>query len=367
MVPYWQKTFGVDRGAIGQLMFYILTGTGSSMYLAGLLQKKIPYHLLIVTGNIVCSCAMLVSGFATSMSQIYIWGFLTGFFCGFVYIPVLTVAQTLYPEKKGTISGIANLTFGFSAALLSPIVNGLLFRTGAPVTTVLVGCVSLIISVIASYYIKAPDQDHDTVSSLNSDADQTLSLKQILSMKSFWFLWCVWALSGAGGISMVTLSSVIGEMKGFSVNKSVYILIGFNIMNGLGRMISGHLSDHFRCQTILSLIFLCAGTAYLMLPYSQGIVTISLLAACVGLAFGSLFTVSAPLVTECFGLTNFGTVFGLVFTAYGFFAGFLGPWLSGLLLDYSSGDLRIACLMLACFYAIASVLIRFVRHEQSYV
>ena len=43
----------------------------------------------------------------------------------------------------------------------------------------------------------------------------------------------------------------------------------------------------------------------------------------VGFSFGTLFSVSAPLVADCFGLT---------FVAYGFVAGPLGPTLSGYLL-----------------------------------
>ncbi len=48
-------------------------------------------------------------------------------------------------------------------------------------------------------------------------------------------------------------------------------------------------------------------------------------AAVVGFAFGTLFAVSAPLTTDCFGITHFGAISGLVFTVYGFVAGPLGP------------------------------------------
>ena len=34
-----------------------------------------------------------------------------------------------------------------------------------------------------------------------------------------------------------------------------------------------------------------------------------------------------------FGIEKFGSVFGMVFTAFGFVSGALGPWLSGFLLD----------------------------------
>ena len=102
----------------------------------------------------------------------------------------------------------------------------------------------------------------------------------------------------------------------------VYILTGFNGLNGMGRLVCGRLSDKYSKQKILMTVFLMASCAYFLMPQFTSLYIISFLACFIGLAFGALFTVSAPLVTEVFGLENFGKVFGLVFTAYGFFAGF---------------------------------------------
>jgi OFA family oxalate/formate antiporter-like MFS transporter len=93
------------------------------------------------------------------------------------------------------------------------------------------------------------------------------------------------------------------------------------------------------------------------MPWFRSLYAISFLACFIGLSFGGLFTVSAPLVTEVFGLDNFGKIFGLVFTAYGFFAGFLGPWLSGIILDASHSNFKIVFSLFGVFYLISSVLI----------
>jgi MFS transporter, OFA family, oxalate/formate antiporter len=62
-------------------------------------------------------------------------------------------------------------------------------------------------------------------------------------------------------------------------------------------------------------------------------------------------------VTDVFGLENFGSIFGLVFTAYGFLAGFLGPWLSGIILDITDSDYTLVFWMFALFYLVAAGLI----------
>ena len=69
-----------------------------------------------------------------------------------------------------------------------------------------------------------------------------------------------------------------------------------------------------------------------------GIPMISLCAICVGVGFGTLFTVTGPMASELFGLKNFGMIFGLIFTAYGMVGGIVGPAVSGLLLEKTGGD-----------------------------
>ncbi len=111
----------------------------------------------------------------------------------------------------------------------------------------------------------------------------------------------------------------------------------------------------------MSITFLAAGGAYFVLPHNMSSLTaISVLAAIIGFGFGTLFAVSAPLAADCFGLTHFGAIFGLVFTAYGFVAGALGPSLSGYLLDMTSGNFIIVFTYLGIFCVLSGIFIRFV-------
>ena len=74
-----------------------------------------------------------------------------------------------------------------------------------------------------------------------------------------------------------------------------------------------------------------------------------------GFAFGTLFAITAPLGTDLFGLKYFGLIFGLIFTAYGFVGGLVGPLLSSTVLDMTGSYLvvfaylAVFCLLAACF------------------
>ncbi|MFH2057570.1 MAG: MFS transporter [Pseudomonadota bacterium] len=353
MASEWQTMFQVNKAQIGRLMFFILAGTGCSMYLAGKFQEKCDTRVIIFMGSLVCSIATFFVGHATSMNQVYIWAFVEGFFCSFVYIPCLTLFQRLFPENRGLVTGIVNLTFGGAAAVMSPVYTCFLVSKGYLFTSNFAAVISLCIGTIAALFVCSPKG----MDSLGGRPVATLSLKKTLQLAPFWYLWCIWALAGASGISLIVLTASFGQHLGYGITEYVYILTSFNILNGIGRLVCGRLADQYPKQGIMMVVFLMAALAYGFMPFVQALYLVSFLACFVGLAFGVLFTVSAPLVTEVFGLENFGRIFGLVFTAYGFLAGFLGPWLSGIILDATDSNYQIVFWLFALFYLISSVLI----------
>ncbi len=361
MASEWQAMFLVNKAQIGRLMFFILAGTGFSMVLAGKLQEKIPGRFLIFTGSLACALAVIFVGRASTIEQVYVWAFLEGFFCGFVYIPCLTLFQRMFPENKGLITGILNLTFGGSSAVMSPVFSYLLVSRGYGFASGFAGILSIVLGTSVALFIRIPGQTLDQ----GRHQGSALSLKKALTLPSFWFLWCVWALSGAAGVSLILLTSSFGESLGYDITQYVYILTCFNVLNGIGRLVCGRLADSFAKQKILMTIFLMASSAYFLMPWFSSLHAISFLACFIGLSFGGLFTVSAPLVTEVFGLDNFGKIFGLVFTAYGFFAGFLGPWLSGIILDATQSNFKIVFSLFGVFYLISSVLVLRVKRIET--
>ena len=126
-------------------------------------------------------------------------------------------------------------------------------------------------------------------------------------------------------------------------------------------MVSGFFSDRLGRGRTMALSFTGAAAAYLIMPHLGGIWLWTALAAVIGFAFGTLFAVTAPLVGDCFGMVHFGAIFGLIFTAYGFLAGPLGPWLSGYILDLTRANYTIVFSYLGLMYMASAGLILLVR------
>ncbi|MBN1102397.1 MAG: MFS transporter [Deltaproteobacteria bacterium] len=365
MAQHWQTSFHIGRGAVGRTLFFVLAAVGIFMFLTGRWQEKAGARRLVALGVVLCGASTLLLGRAPGIGFVYLWAFAVGVSSSLIYIPSLTVVQQWFPRRRGLASGLVNLAFGFSAAVMSPLFSRMILHLGASNTTLLLGAGALIFGLAAVPLVNPPDPactpPRATAAKPPPALGPSLSVSQSLRTRAFWLLWLTWALAGAAGISMVTLSTSFGLAGGLPVHEAVLILTAFNMTNGLSRLLSGFLSDFFGRNATMAVTFLAAGCAYLLFGHVQGLVPWSVLATVVGFAFGTLFAVSAPLAGDCFGMKHFGAIFGLVFTAYGFVAGVVGPWLSGYVLDVTRGDFTLVFNYLGAFCLASAVLIWFAR------
>lgn len=345
MGPHWMKTFGVGKGSIGLSLFFLLAMVGCFMFIAGKLQEKYGVRAMVRTGSVIVGLAAVVSAYASNIYMIYGWALLNGIGVSLIYIPSLTTVQKWFPQKRGLVSGIVNLSFGISAAAMAPVFAYMLKVLPYQTMNLVIGFVALIVCLFGAHYTEVPERvkflDSPTTFQaakpaagvVSPVAARAFTLGEALSTRAFWFIWLVWAFVGASCISMVTLSIPFGLSRGFSFSDAVWILMSFNLTSGLIRILAGYLSDVVGRKPLMAISFLAAGVAFFCMPYVSTLAGICGLALIIGLAFGTLFAVSAPLATDCFGLKHFGVIFGFVFTAYGFVASVLGPALSGYLLE----------------------------------
>lgn len=370
MAPYWQETLHVGRGAIGNILFFVLAAVGICMFFVGRWQERVGITRMITVGALVTGLDVFFAAYASSLPLLYAWAFIMGAASCFLYIPILTSVQRWFPMRRGLVSGVVNLTFGVSAAAMAPVFHCLHESIGYYWMTALLSVATTVVGVVAARFTgppaasQAPEAGGKGTASLPG-VGRSLTVSQSIRTGSFWFLWLTWALQGAAGIAMVTLSTAFGLSKGHGLDSAVLILTAFNLTNGFGRFLGGVVSDLIGRNLTMSVTFFSAGLAYMVLPYSDWLVLSATLAAVIGLAFGTLFGVSAPLATDCFGITHFGAIFGLVFTAYGFVAGIIGPSLSGYLLDATRGNFAIVFSYLGAFCLVSSCLVQFVRPPRS--
>ena len=361
MRQYWQQTFNVGGSAVGQTIFFILAGATCFMYLCGRWQEKYGPAKLAALGAVLCGSSVIWLGRTDTMAAVYVWGSLVGASSAFIYAPALTVVQYWYPERRGLVSGFFNMAFGLPAAIMSPVFTTLLSNWGYETLNLVLGCMALIVGLATSTLIRFPE-DHQSVPAADTPLEPTSrSVNEALRSSEFWCIWLTWVLAGAAGASMLVLATGFGLARGLSLTQAVVLLTAFNLTNGSGRLVSGFFSDRWGRSRTMALSFAAAAVAYLAMPHLEGIWLWAFLAAVIGFAFGTLFAVTAPLAGDCFGMAHFGAIFGLIFTAYGFLSGPLGPWLSGYILDLTHGNYTLVFSYLGLMYLASAGLISLVR------
>jgi len=361
---HWQQAFGANAGAVGGTVFFILAGATCFMYFCGLWQEKYGPGRLAAIGSLLCGSSTIALRWAASMAQVNLWAFCVGASAAFIYLPGLTVVQHWFPEGRGLVAGLFNMAFGLSAAIMSPVSTLFLSRWSYGMLTMTAGGAALAIGLIASRWITFPATSFFRQAHEGMSAPAGLQVGEALKSRAFWCLWLTWVLAGAAGASMLVLATGFGLTRGMGLASAVFLLTAFNLTNGCGRLISGYFSDQFGRSRTMVISFTAAGIAYLIMPHATTPWWWAVLAAVIGFAFGTMFAVSGPLAGDCFGMAHFGAIFGLVFTAYGFVAGPIGPWLSGHLLDRTGGNYVLVFSLLGTMYLLASGLILLVRPWQ---
>ncbi|HOU70941.1 MAG TPA: MFS transporter [Methanothrix sp.] len=379
MSPLWQEMFGVGAAATGLIIFFMLAAVGVFMFLVGRWQEHWGLQSMMALGVILTAAGSSLASLASNIQTIYAWAALNGMASCFLYVPALTLVQWCYPGKRGLAAGTVSMVFGLAAAVTSPLFGLMLSAWGYEAMNLALAGLTLGMGLFGAYLARPPPAWFEAIAarksakakqdeplkaaekgggSLKLLAARSFTVSESLHTRSFWMLWLTWTLAGAAGVSMTILATGYGLYLGLPLSSAVLLLTSFNLTNGISRLASGMLSDRFGRRQVMSLAFLASSLAYLLLTQAEGLLSCALLAAVVGFSFGTLFSVSAPLVADCFGLEHFGAIFGLAFAAYGFVAGPLGPTLSGYLLDITGNDYTLVFSYLGLFFLLASACIR---------
>lgn len=363
MSAYWQQRFSVGNAETGLIITFMLLALAVAMFFSGKVHAKVGMAKCILIGSALYVLAFGILLAAQNIYWVYAWGFVANLGCSFIYGPGLTTVQRACPEKKGLVSGILNLIFGVSAAVMSPILNVLLENRGYLFVNLFVIILIVLTNIVAYFLLCQAEKAETSVLGAGPalDMSRDLSVGEALRTRQFWLIWFLWAFMGASGISMISLSKSYTLALGLT---GVTILTAFNLANGCIRIFVGMLTDKIGSKVTGMAAFALAGCGYLLMPHVVGIPMISLCAICVGVGFGTLFTVTGPMASELFGLKNFGMIFGLIFTAYGMVGGIVGPAVSGFLLERTGGDYSMVFTYLGVMAFIGVVLMGCIKVEK---
>jgi predicted MFS family arabinose efflux permease len=170
-----------------------------------------------------------------------------------------------------------------------------------------------------------------------------------------------WLLAGTFFICGVTSNGLIGtHFVPYAIEYGVPevtaagTLALMGMMNFVGTLGSGYLTDRYDPRVLLACYYGFRGVSLLILPFVHGPLGLAVFAVIFGLDYIATVPPTTALVADSFGRQNVGTVFGWVFCAHQVGAA-LAAWLGGVARE-SLGSYSVAFLAAGVMAGIAVVM-----------
>lgn len=337
------------------------------MVLAGRMQAKLGPRPIAMAGGAVLGLGYVLGGFLGSSftAQLICIGIIGGAGIGLAYVVPIAVGVKWFPDKKGMISGLAVAGFGFGATLWVKLAGswfGGLLNTvnlfglpGVQSVFLIYGVVFFVLVFLGSLVMKNPPEGFKPkgwepptpFTDKKATGAIDLTSGEMLRTPQFYFLWLMFVGSGLAGLMVIYCIRLFGidalQSSGVAADaKTAGIIAGtamawYAILNGLGRIIWGTVSDKIGRKMALFLMCLFQGIIMLFFLKMGGSKAGLIIGACIiGFNFGGNFALFPAATADFFGNKNVGTNYGWIFLAYGV-AGIAGPQIAGYFKDAAVG------------------------------
>ncbi len=340
----------------------------STVLISGILQDRMGPRRLVILGTLLVGSGLIASSFATTAPMlIFTFGGMVGAGIGFGYACLSpTAMKWFHPSKKGMVNGLIAGGFGMAPLYLAPTTSALIENMGISNAFLFLGASVLIVALPLAFTIVTPSADYKpAVPAKLKNAAKTVTSapvdftwRQMLKTRQFYMLWVMFALSSSAGLMLIGNMMNIAAIQG-NITSAAYLVSVLALFNTGGRIIMGMLSDKIgRIRTLLLVLVLQAVNllAFPMLTTEIGFV---LGAAVAGISYGALLSVFPSITADYYGLKNYGTNFGVLYTAWGV-SGFIGPVVAAIVVD-STGSFSMAYAFSVATLAIAAVLALMVK------
>jgi MFS family permease len=294
---------------------------------------------------------------------------------GLAYVVPIQVGMKWFPDKKGMLTGLAVAGFGFGALIWvkwagswgGGLLNNLsLFGLdGVRSVFFLYGIIFLVMVLLGSLVMVNPPEGWlpvgytppETTSTTKASGMLEFAANDLLKVPQFYMVFITFVLSALAGLM------VIYCIKLFGIDALTYSKLGsldpntmnfgetvkwasaaagtamafYAILNGLGRIVWGTISDKIGRKTAITLMCLLQGVIMLLFFKIGSTEAGLILCACIiGFNFGGNFALFPAVTADFFGVKSVGANYGMVFFAYGI-AGIAGPQIAGIFKDMAKG------------------------------
>ncbi|WP_119560995.1 L-lactate MFS transporter [Vibrio cholerae] len=315
------------------------------LLVAGILQDRMGPRNILILGTTLTGLGMIASGFASSVLMLNLtFGVMTGAGIGFGYACLSPSAMKwFHPSKKGMVNGLIAAGFGLAAIYLAPLTSALITHLGIQTSFMILGAGVLAIAVPLACTINNPPAGYVPAEPKLKAGQEAkvvakvanLSWKAMLKTPQFYALWLMYALAASVGLMIIGNITNIASVQA-NLPNAVYLASILAIFNSGGRVAAGILSDKIGGVRTLLLAFLLQGGNMVLFATFDSEFTLIIGTAIAAVGYGTLLAVFPSSTAEFYGLKNYGTNYGVLYTSWGI-GGAIGAAVVGYSMTHGGG------------------------------
>jgi len=326
---------------------YTLICVAVGAMLGGMWQDRRGSRLVATVGGLLMAAGCAASAFwgHTIGGLVFFYGVLTGLGGGFAYVTPIANLVKWFPDKRGTMVGLAVMGSGLSPLFWSPLIERLIgkdpsrFAETIPLTFCIEAVIFLIalVGVAQFYRVPPPGWKPAGWTAPPTALRKSTPTRAVLATWQFYAIWSSFFLSASVGLTAIGQASLlVQEVARAGAPISAGVAVGIvGVFNGAGRLTWGAVSDRTgRRVALLAMSVLSAISCFAFLRTASGFGDVIAGLCLVAFTYGGCLAVMPSLVADYYGDSSIGGNYGLVFSAWGI-CGFVVPGYFETLLDHA--------------------------------
>jgi len=298
-----------------------------SMIIGGKMQDKVGPRAIAFLGGLLVGAGFLVCSQTSSYwGWVFGFGVLAGTGIGFGYSAATPPALKWFsPAKTGLIAGIVVSGFGLAPVYLAPVCQYLLGHYGLHTTMMILGVVFIVVVCLMSLLLTNPPAGFAPVAQASpGTVEKKICVDatpfQMLKEGRFYVLWLIFFVGAGAGLMVI--GSIAGIAKQ-SMGEMAFVAVAvMAVGNAAGRIVAGLMSDKIgRATTLVLLLALQAALMFaavrIVSNEDSGALLVTLVATFIGFNYGSNLSLFPSFIKDYWGTKNYGTNYGILFSAWG--------------------------------------------------
>jgi len=324
---------------VGGVLAGVILATGP---LAAGAVNRFGSRVTCLAGSVISCVSLLVSSYCSSVfSLVLSYGLCTGVGLGLMYVPAVVAVGEYFTNKLALATGICVCGSGVGTFLLAPLTSSLCVSYGWRGSNRVMAALCLACSLCG--LVMVPRKKRRQAETRGEEEQRPATSHCGLFTNTSFLLIMLGNIPFVMAIyTSYTYLPALAAQSGLSASNASFLISLVGISNTVGRLLSGWLADMSWTSPLGISITTATAVAVLasILAACSQFWVFAVVGSLYGLLLSSLITVTTPLIVQILGIQELNMAFGILTFARGV-AGFLGPPVSGFILDNYSADLRI--------------------------